>query len=86
MTKKHVIKGLYRVDEKKFKSLSNEDVLLLNECEGIAIIFAHFFSVENIYVLNQLFLGRESDSSELKKLGDSIFEEKSLIDFDFDFD
>tara|TARA_B100000700_G_scaffold331023_1_gene460828 strand:- start:4524 stop:5339 length:816 start_codon:yes stop_codon:yes gene_type:complete len=87
--KKQILTGLSRVDEQKFKNLSDKDLLHLNKVHGAAIIFAHFFSGEMVYQLNKLFLADEpgrATEQELKELGDSIFAEEQLSDFELNFD
>ncbi len=87
--KKQILTGLSRVDEEKFKKLSDEELLHLNKVQGTALIFAHFFSGEMVYQLNKLFLASEpgrATEQELKELGDSIFAEEQLSDFELNFD
>ena len=85
-SQKQVIKGLFRINEEKFKSISEKELSRLNETQALAIIFANFYSAQNLFQLNELFLGRESSEQELKELGDSIFEENPLSDLDLYFD
>jgi hypothetical protein len=77
---------LFRINEEKFQSLSHEDLARLHEIQALAIIYANFYSAENLFRLNELFLGREANKQELKDLGDSIFEENPLSDLDLYFD
>lgn len=75
---KQVLKGLYRIDEEKFKSLGESDIITLERVKALAIIYAHFYSANNIFNLLKKHRNKKVTESEMKRLGDIIFDENVL--------
>ena len=76
--------GWMRINIEAFNSLSESKFLELKRVSGLDVIYAHIYSMNNMFNLVQKLGDKVKMEAQLKGLGNKIFEDEPTIDFNFD--